>query len=296
MPNQPERPHADRGEPVQTLFDASAPRPDQAGRGGPLPEALRRYGERLAIPLRPDRPTVMINFVESLDGVVTIDPATGTGAEISGFHEPDRFVMGLLRSLADVIVVGAGTLRAAGSHTWTPRRVNAQFGDAYEAWRRDLGLAPQPTTLIVTGGGDVPVDHPALQSHEVPVIVVAPAPVADRLRMTLPQTVRVDGTSDERHVSAHSALAVAAATGARVVLSEGGPHLTGTFVAEGLVDELFLTLAPQLLGREPHGGGERYSFVEGATFEPENAPWSTLVSVHRSVDHLFLRYRFANGA
>src|SRR5262245_62122785 len=118
MPNSPERPHADRGVPLETLFDA--PAGAEEVRGGALPDGLRGYGERLASPVRADRPTVTINFVESLDGVVTVDPATGTGAEISGYHEPDRFVMGLLRSLADVIVVGAGTLRAAGSHTWTP--------------------------------------------------------------------------------------------------------------------------------------------------------------------------------
>ncbi len=94
---------------------------------------LRRYGARLAVPLRDDRPTVIVNFVESLDGVVTLDPAHGSGAEVSGFSEPDRFVMGLLRSLADAIVVGAGTMRAAANHTWTTGHVNRDFAKAYGA-------------------------------------------------------------------------------------------------------------------------------------------------------------------
>jgi riboflavin biosynthesis pyrimidine reductase len=320
MPDSSIRPQANRGAPFETLLDpddaapegpapadhrpkasARTDRPPDATRGGLLPPDLRRYGERLAIGLQPDRPTVIVNFVSSLDGVVTVDPEHGSGGQISGFNEPDRFVMGLLRSLADVIVVGAGTLRAASSHTWTPRRVNPAFGDAYEAWRAALGLAKAPTTIIVTASGDLPIGHPALQSRDVPAIVVATPEAAVRLRATLPARVRVETAPDDDHVSAQSILDVARRNGARLILSEAGPHLTGTFVKARLLDELFLTMAPQLLGRagEDRGVGpgpgdvpDRYSFVEGVAFEPEDAPWARLQSVRRSREHLFLRYAF----
>ena len=286
----PDRPHANRGASFATLYEA--PLPAGQARGGELPLDLRRYGARLAVPLRDDRPTVIVNFVESLDGVVTLDPAHGSGAEVSGFSEPDRFVMGLLRSLADAIVVGAGTMRAAANHTWTTGHVNRDFAKAYRSWRIASGLAPEPVTIVVTARGDIPGDHPAFRAPDVrPLVVTAPAAAA-RVRAAVPAGVRVVETAvDGDHIPASSILAVATAEGAALVLCEGGPHLTAAFVEERLMDELFLTVAPQLIGRRP-ASGERYSLVEGVTLDMESAPWGQLRSVRRSGDHLFLRYAF----
>jgi riboflavin biosynthesis pyrimidine reductase len=270
------------------------PAPDGPVRGGDLPTEFRRYGDRLAVALHPDRPTLLVNFVETLDGVVTFDPEHGGGAEVSGYSEPDRFVMGLLRALADAIVVGAGTLRAAPKHVWTPRYLNRSLGDAYAAWRRELGLAPEPTTIVVTAQGDIPADHPALSAPDVPAIVITTAGGADRLK-NLPPGVNRIVTSEEDRVSGAAILDAARAAGARVVLSEGGPHLTGTFVGERLLDDLFLTLAPQLVGRSDGAEG-RYGLIEGVTFGTDDAPWAHLRSVRRSVDHLFLRYAFDAAA
>src|ERR1051326_3331512 len=108
---------------IASRFEALVLAPDRGGdpRGG-LTAALReRYGSDLRIPLREDRPTVIANFVSTLDGVVSFQtPDAMGGGEISGFFEPDRFVMGLLRTLADAVLVGAGTLRAAPKHRWIP--------------------------------------------------------------------------------------------------------------------------------------------------------------------------------
>ena len=73
-----------------------------------------------------------------------------------------------------------------------------------------------------------------------------------------------------------------------VVLSEGGPTLFGQLLAAGAVDDLFLTVAPQVAGRS--GQTERLSLVEGMGFAPSQAPWARLRSVMRSEDYLFLRY------
>src|SRR5437016_1649490 len=94
-------------EPLDTLFDVAP------GFELPLPRELASlYG---SLRLRPtsDRPTVVGNFVTTVDGVVTLG-VTGHagGGDISGFNPHDRMVMGLLRSAADAIIVGAGTLRA----------------------------------------------------------------------------------------------------------------------------------------------------------------------------------------
>ena len=75
----------------------------------------------------------------------------------------------------------------------------------------------------------------------------------------------------------------------RVGLCEGGPALLGGLIGAEVVDELFLTIAPQIAGRS--NDHPRPSLVEGLGFEIGAAPWAELVSVMRSTDHLFLRYR-----
>jgi riboflavin biosynthesis pyrimidine reductase len=75
------------------------------------------------------------------------------------------------------------------------------------------------------------------------------------------------------------------------VLVEGGPHLMGDFLAARLLDELFLTVAPQVAGRDEKI--ERPGFAAGHRFAPNNPIWGRLVSVKRAESHLFLRYSFS---
>ena len=76
-----------------------------------------------------------------------------------------------------------------------------------------------------------------------------------------------------------------------VVVCEGGPTLLGGLIGAGLVDELFLTVAPQVAGRSPDA--PRLALVEGVGFAIDDAPWARLVSVMRAESHLFLRYRIS---
>jgi riboflavin biosynthesis pyrimidine reductase len=75
-----------------------------------------------------------------------------------------------------------------------------------------------------------------------------------------------------------------------LVLCEGGPRLLGSLLAARAVDELFLTLAPQVAGRADDGA--RPGLVSGHAFEPETAPWARLVGVKHHGEHLYLRYGF----
>jgi riboflavin biosynthesis pyrimidine reductase len=283
-----------RGLALEPLYERRDDAPAGDGtRGGNLPPALAaRYGARLAIPLRTDRPTIVANFVESLDGVVALnDPGQPTGGgEISGFFEPDRFVMGLLRALADAVVVGAGTVRNAPTHEWTPRRVDRTHAADYEAWRRELGLAPQPTTVIVTATGDIDPGHPALAADDVPVIILTTEHGGRFLaELDLPAHVRVEiGPAGER-VPPDAVLDLLRREGTTFALCEGGPHLMGDLLSADLVDELFLTLAPQVIGRARDH--QRFAFVEGYTYGSDGGRWTRLVSIHRAGDHLFLRHR-----
>lgn len=279
--------------PLERLFERDQGPRDLRGAG--LPWALERaYGGGLSIPLRLGDPTVIANFVSTIDGVVAFDTEGATGGgEVSGFHEPDRFVMGLLRTLADVVMVGAGTVRAAPTHRWTPGHVHRASAGVFAAWRRREAIAqPEPTTMVVTRSGLLDPMHPGLIDSRIPVVIVTTPEGAARLAgVAFGPHVRVvmDRSPDLPAV----ALRVASGDlGARIVLCEGGPHLLGELLERRRVHELFLTLAPQIAGRATV---QRLGLMEGRAFEPATAPWSDLVSVTRSSDHLFLRYRLREG-
>jgi riboflavin biosynthesis pyrimidine reductase len=294
-----------RGRPrLERLWDPAAAAPTTSARSRPdlrggrlLPGLRDRYDGHLGVALRRDRPTVIANFVSTLDGVVAFDvDGSSGGGEVSGFSDPDRFVMGLLRAMADVVLVGAGTVRAAPTHEWTPRRVHPGSTALYATWRHRMGIvSPQPTTIVATASGSLDPEHPGLSAADVPVILATTEAGAERLRAAGPApNVRIEIAGTGGLIAATTLVEIAAASGARLVLCEGGPHLIGDLLAAGLLDELFLTLAPQLAGRDD--ATRRLALVEGAAFGIARAPWAELGSVRRSGDHLFLRYRIDGRA
>ncbi len=107
----------------------------------------------------------------------------------------------------------------------------------------------------------------------------------------VPPAVQIAGVQSAASLSAQAILqTVCGMRQCNVILVEGGPQLLGDFLAEGLLDELFLTLAPQIAGRDT--STERPGLVTGQRFAPEHPLWGTLVSVKRAGSHLFLRYAF----
>jgi riboflavin biosynthesis pyrimidine reductase len=279
---------------IEPVWIASEhPKPDGGLRGGALPAELRaRYAAPLEIPLRTDRPAIIANFVSTLDGVVALDRnGRSGGREISGGFEPDRFVMGLLRAAADAVLVGAATVRASRTHGWTPGHAHRASAPAFAAWRSSLGLSASPATLIVTASGalqegDIPADPAS------PVTVITTYSGARRVAsLTRMAHVEVAAVSRTDSVPVDTLISFLRGRGFALVLSEGGPTLFGELLAARAVDEVFLTVAPQLAGRSP--AARRLSLVEGAALAPAAAPWARLRSVMRSSDHLFLRYRLA---
>lgn len=278
---------------LEPLLPAGSRSTAGPARGGLLPPALgRRYGAELTIDLRPAAPTVVANFVTTIDGVVAFDTAGRTGGrEVSGAFEPDRFVMGLLRATADAVLVGGGTVRSGSGHVWTPDHVHPRSAGDFAAWREQLGLtARQPTTVMVTAGGHIAAEHPALHRPDVPVLIVTTETGARRLgRTALPANVEVvvpPGSGGQ--IDPSSLRSTLADRGFQLVVCEGGPTLFAGLVGAGLIDELFLTVAPQIAGRS--AAMPRLALVEGVGYEVGSAPWARLSSVMRAGSHLFLRY------
>jgi riboflavin biosynthesis pyrimidine reductase len=271
----------------------AAERPLGEARGGLTANLRERYGGDLWFPLHQDRPAVIANFVTSLDGVVSFQtPDAMGGGEISGFYEPDRFVMGVLRALADVVMVGAGTMRATPKHRWVPEHVSRAFASDFAQLRSRLGLQPQPLTAIVSASGDVDLAHPGVSDPQVPVLIITTDNGATRLADHSPHVeVFSFGSAPP---SARDIIELLARRGAELVLTEGGPHLIGQLLSEGQLDELFLTIAPQIAGRAPDS--PRLALVEDAAFTVETAPWFDLAELRRDGDHLFTRYRIRGAA
>jgi len=280
---------------LESLWHApeTAPVDGAAVRGGWLPPALAaRFAGELAMPLLSERPTIVANFVSTVDWVVALgpsEPAAG-GGEISGFSDADRFMMALLRGLADVVVVGAGTLRVGTRHRWTAPYLFPALAADFAAWRADLGLALQPTLIVVSASGNVDPNHPGLSAPDVPAIVATTPAGAARLdARPLPANLSVAAVGVDGRVPAGAILELVRGTGARLALCEGGPHLFGELLRAHLIDELFLTVAPQIVGRD--AAAQRLALVEGTAFGGGQGRWSKLVAVRRAGDDLFLRYR-----
>ena len=276
--------------PLETLYD-----PDW-GCPVPLPAELARVYGRLAFPPHAGQAYVLANFVTSLDGVVSLGvPGQAGGGPISGYNVHDRMVMGLLRAVADAIVVGAGTLREAAQHVWTPEEIWPALAGAYHELRAALGKSASPLTVIVTARGELDPNWRVFRSGATPVLVVTTELGAQRLRERgIPRAVQAAALAEPGLLGARSILnLVCRVCAGDLILVEGGPHLLGDFYAEHCLDEQFLTLAPQIAGRDSIAN--RPGLVAGRLFAPEHSVWGKLVGVKRGANHLFLRYAFASA-
>jgi riboflavin-specific deaminase-like protein len=224
-------------------------------------------------PPEPDRPWVQVNFVSSLDGSVSV---AGKSHGLSG--PADKKVFALGRTLADVVLVAAGTAIAEGYHG-----VRAVEGEGRAELRRALGLAPLPPIAVVTRSCSVPVDSPLLTDAEVPTIVLTTSSAPAERRNALADAgadVVVTGADDVHLPTAMRALDE---RGLRRVTCEGGPRLFGAMIAADLVDQLCLTVSPLLAG----GDGGRIAVGPFPSAPRDMA----LASVLRDDDFLMLRYR-----
>jgi riboflavin biosynthesis pyrimidine reductase len=227
---------------------------------------------------------VFANFVETVDGVVAIPDLPRSNALIAGESDADRFVMGLLRASADVVLVGSGTMRASPTGTWQPERVYPPAAEAFAELRRCRSRPPSPSVAFVTAGGSLDLAHPALEQG---AIVLTTRRAVPGLKRSVPAASEVVAVNDGDQVDLRRALACLHERGQTMILSEGGPTLFGSLLRSGVVDELFLTVSPLLAGRATH---PRLPLVEGVELLPGATAALRLLSVRRHRGHLFLRY------
>jgi riboflavin biosynthesis pyrimidine reductase len=282
-------------EPIRTLFATEPADPSRAV----LSDGLRaRYDGNLSFPPAPEeRPYCIANFVSTLDGVVSFNlPGQSEGAQISNSKEEDRFIMGLLRASADAIVVGSGTLQAAGPHgSWLPEAVFPAAKDLYQMYRTEvLQKSKYPLVVIVTGTGSLDLTSAVFHTPQTEVLILTTEQGKQRLSQSGSEglaavEVKALSSAEERISPSAILTLLRQEAGVELLLHEAGPTLFGEFLAGGFMDELFLTVAPQIAGRT--AAHPRPGLVANVQFFPATAPWWTLLSAKRAADYLFLRYQ-----
>jgi riboflavin-specific deaminase-like protein len=216
---------------------------------------------------RPDRPYTLANFIASADGRAAFHGRSGALGD-----DGDRAMFHGLREQVDAVVVGTGTLAI--------ERYGRLVRDPVRRQRRiAAGLAAEPVAVVITRSGTVPLSIPLFEEPEARVWVYTGdhlAPVQTAAQVEVRECLPNDLTNK-------SVLEDLRRRGVRTLLCEGGPTLFGALVRDGLLDELFLTLAPKLTG-----GGTGPAMTQGPEL-PEPALLSLKWALERA-GSLYLRY------
>lgn len=264
--------------PLQTLLGEA---PDD------LPAALlESYGGGLGLPPS----SVYANFVTSFDGIVAIGDVHASSMVIGGRDEGDRFVMGLLRAAADVVLVGAETFRQHRG-PWAARATSPGAADAFSELRRDEGRAADPALAVVTASGRIePKEGEAGQE----TLALTTRRGADALERSGAGVSEVAVVGDGESLDGARIVGALRERGFERILTEGGPRLMAQLLDARVVDELFLSVSPVLAGGgEPPG--ERSTLSPGVELLPDRRVPGSLRSVKRRHSYLFLRYGLGEG-
>jgi riboflavin biosynthesis pyrimidine reductase len=209
------------------------------------------------------------NMVMSADGAGSLDGLSG-GLSAAG----DKRVFGILRVLADVVLVGSGTAEAESYKPARPRPALASLR---------AGRPATATIAVISGSLDLDLDSPLFTEApaDARTIVITREAARPELRTAAAKAADVIVAGQDK-VDLAAAVAALADRGLRLVNCEGGPHLLSQVAGAGLLDELTLTVSPTLAGP---GAGR---IVAGAAFA--SARPLTLAQVLAEDGYLFCRY------
>ncbi|MDQ1035555.1 riboflavin biosynthesis pyrimidine reductase [Streptomyces sp. V3I8] len=249
-------------------------RADATDRQWGLDELAEAYAYPSHIPGSPGagEPWLRANMVSTLDGAAQHD---GRSQPLS--CAADMRIFGTLRGLADVVLVGAETVRQEG---YRPARAREDFA----ARRRAAGQGPAPAVAVVSAGLGLDFSLPLFTSPLVPTLVLTGAAAApERIAAAEKAGARVVIAGEGTGVDPARAVGALAALGMRRILTEGGPRLLGQLVAAGVLDELCLTVSPMLTA------GSAQRIAGGPAVEVPSR--FELTSLLEEAGFLFGRYR-----
>jgi riboflavin biosynthesis pyrimidine reductase len=280
----------------EILFDHAEP--------SPVPHpAYARYGNLGFPPAPPDRPWIYSNFVQSLDGIASFRGKHPTGGDIAQSQE-DKWLMGLLRTHADAIIMGLGTLL---DETRGMPELNGGRGPVYRVedpalcdLRRSLGRRREKVIFVTASARLEPSLYRVFDGDQVDAFVLTTTSGAAKLLGT---GVNVISAGQAEVDFALAARILLRDYGIEYLLCEGGPTLYGHMSRAGLIDEKFLTISPIEIGlvippdQEPAAWEkvapplQRPTTFTAPGFTRETAPWWRWMSSRRVDDYQFDRYR-----
>ncbi len=265
--------HAGQDSPAAAEEPVRLERLLPAGAPGTVAELVEELGLWQRRAPAPARPRVMLNMISTVDGRASVGGRSGPISD-----RADRALFHGLRSAVDAVLVGAGTVRT--------ERYGRIIPDASRrALRAQRGLSEEPLACIVSGRLALDGEIPLLREPSARVAILTAG--AASLPATAASVEYVRAARDGQLDLAAAVGELRARFDVHSVLCEGGPHLAMQLLREGLLDELFLSLAPLLAGGEP-SGGEALRILAGGELEPPAG--LELLGVLRSDSHLFLRY------
>lgn len=282
------------GESITLLFDDDV---DAVGIALP-PELQQAYGGDWVVPAPGARPYTTVNFVVSRDGRISYaEPGEVGGGPVAGGSGADLWLMGLLRARCDAVLMGDGTVRAEPDHRWTVEHLGGPDVGAFQWLRAAEGRAPIPLQVICSLDGRIE-PHWAIvadDSFELVVATTEAGAVEARRRLAGRPRAEVVTFGADRVDTAALTRWLRAERATQALLCEGGPGLYASMVADGAVDDEFVTLSPVLIGSHAASGARRPSLLEGVGFVPWSSPRSVPISLRRAGDHLLLRSRVTPG-
>ena len=229
-------------------------------------------------PRRGNRPWVMLNMITSVDGATD---ANGRSGELS--NPGDKTVFAAIRAVADIILVGAETLRA---ESYGPPSATS----AIQATRMQRKQAPRPRLAIVSGSLDLDFSGEVFADNPPPLLFTGAKPPPERLarakQVAAVHTAKANASLGDNRVDLTEIIKRLGELGAGVVLAEGGPSLNGQIFSTGMADELCWSIAPLLAG----GQSQRLSVGAPAVLQ------GLILDRVLTQDHtLFLRYLTVSG-
>jgi riboflavin biosynthesis pyrimidine reductase len=237
---------------------------------------------------QPSRPYVLLNMVSTADGHATLGGRSGPLSS-----RADRALFHGLRLVVDAVMAGAGTVRVERYGRIVPEQSRRER-------RSERGLREEPLACIVSGRLALEGDIPLLADPAAKVVIITPSAASLPASAAEVRYVRAarDGLLDlpTAFVELRERFAV------RTLLCEGGPHLNAQLLAAGLVDELFLSISPQLTGGDLDGSPAHREALRILAGAQELSPPVALqlLGALEHDSHLFLRYgvvsRPADGA
>lgn len=218
-------------------------------------------------------PYVVLNVVSTVDGRATIGGRSNrVGTDV------DHRLMRKIRAAADMVLIGAGTLRG--------ENVDFRLAPELQQKRIASGKSPAPIAAVLSASAELPLDRTFFQSKEFEAIVFVTKRANPRQVELIEKHAKVMVVGDKTIDISILAQVLVRDLGVRRLVVEGGPSLYHAFIASRLADELFFTLSPKITA------GRELTPVEGPRFPGDGVVPLRLVSAFAYQNEIFLRYEF----